>query len=77
MTLTKAQIIESIQNETGFSKNRQLEVVENLKEAIDSTTCLGEDICHLSLGGCVLKKRRNGKKKTSMLAKIRFWHRGR
>ena len=30
MALTKAQIVESIQNQTGFPKNRSLEIVETL-----------------------------------------------
>jgi hypothetical protein len=77
MPFGKEHIVKSVQKETDSTKNRPLEVVEKLKEAIDSTTGLGEDICHLSLGDCVLKKRRNAKKKTSMLAKIRFRHRGR
>ncbi len=62
MPFGKKHIVKSVQKETDSTKNRQLAVVENLIEAIDSTTCLGEDICHLSLGGRVLKKRRNAKK---------------
>lgn len=34
MSLTKVRIVESIQNQTGFSKNKSLEIVENLLEII-------------------------------------------
>ena len=62
MPFGKEYIVKSVQKETGSTKNRSLEVIENLKEAIESSTGLGEDLCHLSLGGCMLKKRKNAKK---------------
>ena len=34
MTLTKVQIAESVQNQTGFPKNRSSEIVETLLEII-------------------------------------------
>ena len=34
MTLTKVQIIESIQNQTGFPKNKSSDIVESLLEII-------------------------------------------
>ena len=37
MTLTKIQIVESVQNQTGFPKNRSSEIVETLLEIIKST----------------------------------------
>jgi integration host factor subunit alpha len=44
MTLTKAQIVESIQNQTGFAKNKSFEIVETLLEIIKSTLASGEDV---------------------------------
>jgi len=44
MTLTKAQIIESIQNQTGFPKNKSSDIVESLLEIIKSTLASGEDV---------------------------------
>jgi integration host factor subunit alpha len=58
MTLTKAQIIESIQNQTGFPKNRSSEIVETLLEIIKSTLASGEDVLISSFGKfCVREKR--------------------
>jgi integration host factor subunit alpha len=37
MTLTKAQIVESIQNQIGFPKNKSSEIVETLLEIIKRT----------------------------------------
>ena len=44
MTLTKIQIIESIQNQTGFPKNKSSDIVESLLEIIKSTLASGEDV---------------------------------
>ena len=44
MTLTKAQIIELIQNQTGFPKNKSSDIVESLLEIIKSTLASGEDV---------------------------------
>jgi integration host factor subunit alpha len=58
MTLTKAQIIESIQNQTGFPKNKSSEIVETLLEIIKNTLASGEDVLISSFGKfCVLEKR--------------------
>ena len=58
MTLTKAQIVESIQNQTGFSNARSSEIVETLLEKIKSTLASGEDVLVSGFGKfCV-----NGKK---------------
>jgi len=37
MTLTKAQIIEKISNEDGFTKKKSIEIVETLLDIIKST----------------------------------------
>jgi integration host factor subunit alpha len=58
MSLTKAQIVESIQNQTGFSKNKSSEIVENLLEIIKSTLASGEDVLISNFGKfCVRKKK--------------------
>jgi integration host factor subunit alpha len=44
MTFTKAQIVESIQNQTGFQKNRSSEIVETLLEIIKNTLASGDDV---------------------------------
>ena len=58
MSLTKAQIVESIQNQTGFSKHKSSEIVENLLEIIKSTLASGEDVLISNFGKfCVRKKK--------------------
>ena len=63
MTLTKIQIVESIQNQTGFPKTRSLEIVETLLEIIKRTLASGEDVLVSGFGKfCVKeKKERNGR----------------
>ncbi len=58
MTLTKAQIIDSIQNQTGFPKTTSSEIVETLLEIIKGTLASGEDVLISSFGKfCVHEKR--------------------
>ena len=63
MALTKAQIVESIQNQTGFPKNKSSEIVEILFEIIKSTLASGEDVLISNFGKfCVnQKKERKGR----------------
>jgi integration host factor subunit alpha len=63
MALTKAQIVESIQNQTGFPKNRSSEIVDTLLEIIKDTLALGEDVLISNFGKfCVnQKKERRGR----------------
>ena len=42
MTLTKAQIVESVQDQTDFPKNKSTDIIESLLEIIKSTLALGE-----------------------------------
>ena len=57
MTLTKAQIIESIQNQIGFSNATSSEIVETLLEKIKSTLASGEDVLVSGFGKfCVREK---------------------
>ncbi|MGD9233381.1 MAG: integration host factor subunit alpha [Desulfobacterales bacterium] len=59
MTLTKAQIIDSIQNQTGFPKNKSSEIVETLLEIIKNALSSGEDVLISSFGKfCVREKRK-------------------
>jgi integration host factor subunit alpha len=44
MTLTKADVIESVQNQTGFPKTKSSEIVETLLEIIKGTLESGEDV---------------------------------
>jgi integration host factor subunit alpha len=44
MSLTKIQIVESVQNQTGFPKTRSLEIVETLLAIIKRTLASGEDV---------------------------------
>jgi len=58
MTLTKAQIIEAIQNQTGFPKNKSSEIVETLLEIMKNALASGEDVLISSFGKfCVREKR--------------------
>jgi integration host factor subunit alpha len=63
MTLTKIQIVESIQNQTGFPKNKSSEIVETLLEVIKRTLAAGEDVLVSGFGKfCVNeKKERKGR----------------
>ncbi|MBC8394370.1 MAG: integration host factor subunit alpha [Deltaproteobacteria bacterium] len=63
MTLTKADIVESIQNHLGFPKNRSAEIVESLLEIIKKTLENGDDVLISGFGKfCVKsKKERRGR----------------
>ena len=63
MTLTKAQIVESTQDQIGFTKNRSSEIVETLLEVIKSTLTSGKDVLISNFGKfCVReKKERKGR----------------
>ena len=57
MALTKADIIESVQNRLGFTKKRSADLVETLLETIKATLEDGEDIMISGFGKfCVNKK---------------------
>ena len=63
MTLTKIKIVASIQNQTGFPKNKPSEMVETLLEIIKGTLESGEDVLISGFGKfCVKqKKKRKGR----------------
>ena len=58
MTLTKAQMVESAQNQTGFQKTRSSEIVETLLEIIKSTLASGEDVMVSGFGKFCVKEKR-------------------
>ena len=57
MNLTKIQIVESIQNQTGFPKNRSLQIVEALLEIIKRTLESGEDVLISEFGKFCVKEK--------------------
>ena len=61
MTITKIQIVESIQNQTGFPKNKSSEIVETLLEIIKRTLASGEDVLISGFGKFCAKKKKERK----------------
>jgi integration host factor subunit alpha len=61
MTLTKIQIVESIQNQTGFPKNKSSEIVETLLEIIKRALAAGEDVLVSGFGKFCVKEKRERK----------------
>ena len=61
MTLTKIQIVESVQNQTGFPKNKSSEIVETLLEIIKSTLASGEDVMVSGFGRFCVKEKKERK----------------
>ena len=61
MTLTKVQIVESVQNQTGFPKNKSSEIVETLLEIIKSTLASGEDVLVSGFGKFSVKRKNERK----------------
>jgi integration host factor subunit alpha len=55
MALTKIQIVESVQNQTGFPKNKSSEIVETLLEIIKSTLASGDDVMISGFGKFSIK----------------------
>jgi len=61
MTLTKAQIVDSTHNQTGFPKNRSSDIVETLLEIIKRTLASGEDVLVSGFGKFCVKEKRKRK----------------
>jgi integration host factor subunit alpha len=57
MALTKAQIVETICNQIGFSKNKSSEIVETLLEITKSTLKSGEDVLISNFGKFCVKQK--------------------
>ena len=59
MTLTKAQIIDGIQNQIGFTKNQSTDTVETLLEIIKHNLEAGDDVLVSGFGKfCVREKQK-------------------
>lgn len=63
MTLTKAHIVETLQNHLGFTRKESIATVEKLLEIIKGTLASGEDVLISGFGKfCVKnKKKRRGR----------------
>jgi len=61
MTLTKANIVESIQNQIGFPKNKSSEVIEAFLEIIKNTLASGEDVLISGFGKFCVKEKKERK----------------
>jgi len=57
MTLTKAQIVETIQKQIGFPKTKSSEIVETLLEIIKKTLASGEDLLISNFGKFCVKQK--------------------
>ena len=61
MTLTKSQIVDSIAEKNGFTKNQSTEAVETILELIKSTLASGEDVMISGFGKFCAKDKRERK----------------
>jgi len=61
MALTKAQIVETIQNHLGVSRNRSSELVETLLETMKRTLESGEEILISGFGKFCVKQKKERK----------------
>ncbi len=61
MTLTKVKLVESIQSQTGFTKNKSSEIVETCLEIIKSTLESGEDVMLSGFGKFCVKEKKERK----------------
>ena len=61
MALTKKQVVESVQNQTGFPKDESSEIVETLLEIIKSTLTSGEDVMISGFGKFSVKEKKERK----------------
>jgi len=57
MSLTKIQIVESIQNHIGLPKNKSTEIVESFIEIIKKTLASGEDVLISNFGRFCVKEK--------------------
>ena len=58
MTLTKADLINSIYNQCGFSKNKSKVLTETTLETIKSTLQSGEDVLISGFGKFIVKEKK-------------------
>jgi integration host factor subunit alpha len=57
MALTKIQIVESIQNQTGLTQKRSSDLVETLLEIIKKTLTSGDDVMISNFGKFCIKQK--------------------
>jgi len=57
MTLTKAQMFESVQNQIAFPKDKSVEIIETLLEIIKNTLATGEDVMISGFGKFCVKEK--------------------
>ena len=58
MTLTKADLINRLQNHCGFSKTQSTQIIENILELIKGTLASGEDVMISRFGKFCVKEKR-------------------
>ena len=58
MTVTKAHIVETVAEQTGFTKKKSAETVETLLEIIKSTLETGEQVLHSGFGKFDVKEKK-------------------
>ena len=58
MTLTKVKLVESIQSQTGFTKNKSSEIAETCLEIIKSALESGEDVMISGFGKFCVKEKK-------------------
>ena len=61
MTLTKAQLVESIHNKIGLTKNKSSEIVETCLEIIKSELESGKDVLISGFGKFCVKEKKERK----------------
>ena len=61
MTLTKSQIVDSIAEKNGFTKNKSTEAVETILELIKSTLASGDGVLISGFGKFCVKDKRERK----------------
>jgi len=58
MTLTKARIVEAVQNQLGYPKNQSAQLIETLLEIIKMTLESGDDLLVSGFGKFCVKDKR-------------------
>ena len=61
MTVTKAHMIESVQENLGYPKNQSADIVESLIEIIKRTLAEGDDLLISGFGKFCVKKKKERK----------------
>jgi integration host factor subunit alpha len=61
MALTKAEIVDSVNDQIGFTKNHSFEIIETLLEIIKKSLESGEDVLVSGFGKFCVKEKRERK----------------